>query len=757
MNHNGFRLIALALCSLLWISSSYAEDKPKEQAGEPKDGQYRLSGALLFVNWDGFQISSYPDPTTMTIGELFRKAHAFFQGSEFKGSINIQLPNGETYTVFDSKGNFEYFEFASLQYFSMEYTGPSAKEVTITCEITEDDTSIDDTVCTGSKSYHVRRGSASSFEKKRDVDILELVKLFISSNGYHKLYSPYGATDMGEVIDELYEFSQKFPAVTIPDFIKLVEDIGGIFLVGLTLEEIKEPSRPEDYKRVDDAWRITDPGLGGNELYGQLYLLPQAETFKVCDLLESLGIACPEKLKDLELPVIQGPAFPLFDYSRAQSSRIDFSISSNVKYPISAYYNNRKEHTYVIFSNLWETDGESSLAFDDCLAKGNALGFDLVDWSKGDEHRLSQCCISCDSDDGILLNKEGEVIKDQGSGLVEYHLAGVFDFECDEDPGAEYDPYGSFRISIGKRSINQNFKVWQAGAKDISLNLYSHYRQPFVIRFLESKGFMDDVNNKITLHGLVQEDDNIGDDVIGNYDGQAYQASELSELTTLTFRQDYADVVTIELQLRPVIEDGEQPPVLIDYVLSGSFVFSCDNDGWLQNYYEPYGSFSIDIGGRPANQDQKVWQWDRKDSGSHEIRCGTSYQQSIEINFKEVEDFVESGTTVDNKVILQGKVLEEDGTQAGDDAIGDYDRTSIDAHELAEQKTYTFSPDSENRVIITLQISKKTSSTSKPTLLGRKIYSESEVEFARKLMAAIFPLSNEADKSSATDGRRREL
>lgn len=274
-----------------------------------------------------------------------------------------------------------------------------------------------------------------------------------------------------------------------------------------------------------------------------------------------------------------------------------------------------------------------------------------------------------------------------------------------------------------------------------------------MIRFQESKGFMDDVNNKITLHGLVQEDDNIGDDVIGNYDGQAYQASELSEL----FRQDYADVVTIELQLRPVIEDGEQPPVLIDYVLSGSFEFSCDNDGWLQNYYEPYGPFSTDIGGRPANQDRKVWQWDRKDSGSHEIICGTSYQQSIEVNFKEVQDFMESGTTVDNNVILQGKVLEADGTQAGDDVIGDYDGTSIDAHELAEQKTYTFSPDSEDRVIITLQISKKTSSTSKSTLLGRKIYSESEVEFTRKLMAAIFPLSNEADKSPATDGRRGEL
>ena len=755
MNHNGIRLITLALCSLLWISSSHAEDKPSWQAGEPKDGQYRLSGALLFVNWDSVA-AHILDPeqfiheiTTMPIGELLRKAHKFFQGSEFKGKIDIQLPNDEKYTVFDSKGNIEHLTFASVQYFSFEYTGSSAQEVTITCEVTEDDyPRPEDTVCSGTKSYLVHRLSESSFEKQRnsDVDVLELVKRLASINGYHKLYSPSGATDMGEVIDELYEFSQKYPNVDEVDYLTLVEDICGIFVVGLTLEEIKEPSKPANYKRVNDAWRIADQKLGANELYGQLYLLPQAATFKVCDLMKSLTIACPEKFKDFELPVIKGPAFPLFDYSRAQSSRINFQIDNHVKYPISAFYNNEKEHSYVIFSNLWESDGDGPFDFDDCLAKGNALGFQVVDWSTGDEHRLSHCCFNCDS--GILLNKEGEVIKDQESGLVEYQLTGVFDFVCDDDAGGAYEPYGSFRISIGKRSINQNFKVWQANGDDISLNLYSHYRQPFVIRFLESKGFMDDVNNKITLHGLVKEDDTISsDDVIGDYNGYQASASEFSEWTTLTFKED--DVVTIKLKLRPVIEGGEHP-FLIDYVLSGSFEFSCDDDGWLQDYYEPYGSFSIDIGGRPANQDQKVWQWDSKDSGSHEIKCETSYQQSIRINFKEVADFMESGTTVNNKVILHGRVSEDDTT--GDDVIGDYDGTSIDAHELADSKTYTFSPDSDDRVKITLQISKF--SVFDDILLPRKIYSESEVEFARKLMAA---LTNEADKGPATDGRREEL
>ena len=176
----------------------------------------------------------------------------------------------------------------------------------------------------------------------------------------------------------------------------------------------------------------------------------------------------------------------------------------------------------------------------------------------------------------------------------------------------------------------------------------------------------------------------------------------------------------------------------------------------MQHYYEPYGWLSIDIGGRPANQDKKVWQWDRKDN--HYLKIGLSYRQRIRINFKEVEDFMESGTTVNNKIILHGKVLEADGIPIEDDVIGDYDGTSIDAHELAEPRNYTFSADSQDRVFITFQISKNASSTSKSNLLGRKIYSESEVEFAGKLMAAIFPLTNEADKGPATaDGRRVEL
>lgn len=737
----------VVVCSLIWISSD-AKEKSSERVDLPipghKDGRYRLSGAFLFVNWDSFQISSYPELTTMTVGELFRKAHAFFQGSEFRGSITVKLPNDETYTVFDTKGNFEYFEFASVRYFSVDYTGPSAKNVEIACDLTEQDvTSKDDIVCSGAYSYRVRRESTahlvSTLKNQGSVDMLALVKLFISRLGYHKLYGPYGAKNMSEVIDELLEFTQKYPDISGADCISLIEDILGIFVVGLTLEEIKDPGTPEDYKRVDDAWSISAKGLGGNELYGQLYLLPQAEIFKVCAVMESLGITCPETVKDLEFPLIQGPAFPLFDLSRAESSKIDFSISSDVKYPISAYYNNKKEHSYVIFSNLWETDGESALSFDDCLAKGNALGFDLIDWSASSKQKLSDCCFHANM--GISLTKEGDVIKDQETGLVEYQLTGVFDFICDDDGGTgAYEPYGTFSVSIGNRDVNQKFQVWHCEANDISLNIHTNYRQPFMIRFQESKNFLNNVNSKITLHGRVKEDDDINDDIIGNFDGKSYQASELRESKQLTFEEDSDDKVTITLQLGPVIGD-EEPPSLINYVLTVNFKFSCDDDGWTEQYYEPYGSFSIDIGERPLNQEKLIWQWYRKDSGSHEIRIGKSYEhETVTIDFMEEEGFMFSESAINGKVILHGKVMEADGSQSADDVIGNFDGKSIEAWTLTESKTYTFPHDSEDRVKITLQITKETSASK---LSGRKIYSDTEDEFARRLLAPIFPLIEE--------------
>ncbi|XP_038045167.1 uncharacterized protein LOC119719744 [Patiria miniata] len=609
--------------------------------------------------------------------------------------------------------------------------------------------------------YQVRRPAdkMSSFDKEKglaDDLVLKFVKTFVKKQGYHKLHAPWGAKDMDEVIDYIYAFAKKLPDISIDDGISLVEDVLGVFLVGLTLEEIKDPNEPGDYKKVDDAWSIWEPGLGGNELYGQLYLLPQASILNVCDLVaEITGVQCPDKLQDLELPIIQGPAFPLFDYSRVHNSINDYSISSDEKLPINTYIKNKNDHSYVVFSNLWESDGNTALALDDCISKGNALGFDLIDWKTSTQRDLSKCCYS--GNRAISLVKEGEVTKDSESNLIEYQLTGVFSFQCDSDglQGSNYEPYGYFYISAGSRNINQNYKIWEARANAISLTNGGIYRQPFMVRFQESEHFMDEVNNKITLHGHVKEDDTTGDDVIGNYDGKTYEANTLSELKKLEFRQDSEDIVTIELRLIPVTA-VEEPAVLKDYVLSGNFEFSCDNDGVLQNWYEPYGSFSIDIGNRPENQGKEVWHWVRNE---HEVKCWESVEQSFSFDFKEVEDFMSSGNTK-GKVILHGKVLELD--TGNSDVIGDYDGQTYDAYTLAERKTDKFSPDYQDRVIISLQITDKTSAPAKTQLPKQgpkvvKMNSETERQAVYRIMHAIFPLNRGLRKDRNADKTRQEL
>ena len=118
-----------------------------------------------------------------------------------------------------------------------------------------------------------------------------------------------------------------------------------------------------------------------------------------------------------------------------------------------------------------------------------------------------------------------------------------------------------------------------------------------------------------------------------------------------------------------------------------------------------------------------------------------SYEhETVTIDFMEEEGFMFSESAINGKVILHGKVMEADGSQSADDVIGNFDGKSIEAWTLTESKTYTFSHDSEDRVKITLQITKETSASK---LSGRKIYSDTEAEFARRLLAPIFPVIEE--------------
>ena len=92
--------------------------------------------------------------------------------------------------------------------------------------------------------------------------------------------------------------------------------------------------------------------------YGQLYILPQAEVKSLSDLILT---ELPELAQDIELPLIQGPAFPLFDMTRAQRAVTDYQVDQGEHSLFNIYYKNDEVHSYVVFANMWEVDGDTAL------------------------------------------------------------------------------------------------------------------------------------------------------------------------------------------------------------------------------------------------------------------------------------------------------------------------------------------------------------------------------------------------------------
>jgi len=119
-------------------------------------------------------------------------------------------------------------------------------------------------------------------------------------------------------------------------FISAIGEISGVFLMNLNIEAIKETS--ENHKRVKDSYSVVDVGNDEHdEVFGQLYLLPEASILNIVDTMERFGISLPTGLKsamyDFELPLVSGPAFPLFDLSRHKQSDIEFQMVHSVYYP----------------------------------------------------------------------------------------------------------------------------------------------------------------------------------------------------------------------------------------------------------------------------------------------------------------------------------------------------------------------------------------------------------------------------------------
>ena len=464
----------------------------------------RLSGALLFAVYDGIRVNlDFPEFFKMGVGEIIRKADGLLQRSEIKGFIKIHYFEGESrhdvYTIFE-RTDYEYIAFAEPFYFNVEFKinkTASNRKIEIECNLEEDEQGA---VCEGIKEYHPSAFKSefnlglNATESTADTDInAESIAKSLNALGYYKLLKPTPATNLEETLEcvlALKDIYENFDTIIFMAYlVKCLRKVSGVFLVSLNLEAVnKDITRKGNYKKVDDYWYLSDSTLGRLEdPYGQLYVLPQAFLWSI------EGI-------DFQLPIIQGPAFPLFDLTRSQRESNDYQEESEKSHNIEIYYKNEYPHSFLAFVNMWEVDGNTALDVDDCFAKGNALGFDNVTLSSAWEVQLSACDYLYDGI-GLSMGKHYDPVVDDGSSQ---ELSGTFEFKyTSDDAGESYEPYGYFNV----RADEITRTVWK-----------DHTEIPLGDSFSKQFGLHFPTMKSLTIDGYVKEEDDFsGDDEIGTF------------------------------------------------------------------------------------------------------------------------------------------------------------------------------------------------------------------------------------------------
>ena len=164
-------------------------------------------------------------------------------------------------------------------------------------------------------------------------------------------------------------------------------DITGAFLINLNTQKISEDSKEQPY-RIEGNWKVSRSDIVGNEDvegFGQLYVLPESIILGVADVAESLGHPVPDSslLSDLELPFIRGPTYPLYQLRRWVERENGYKFDYHNPHIFTLNIGSDTPNQYVVFANMWDSDGDGFLEQDDCLGKGNALGLETVDVSSG--------------------------------------------------------------------------------------------------------------------------------------------------------------------------------------------------------------------------------------------------------------------------------------------------------------------------------------------------------------------------------------
>ena len=638
----------------------------------------RLSGALLFAVYDGIRVDVdfLKFFTEMGVGEIIRKADGLFQRSEIKGFIKVHYFEGRSrhdiHTIFE-RTDYDYIAFAEPFYFNVEFNinkTESSRRIEIECNLQEDEQG---TICEGIKEYYRSVLQDSEFnldlnatESDTDTDINpESVAKSLNALGYYKLLKPTPATNLAETIEcvlALKDMYENFGLITLFFLKREMTKISGVFLVSLNLETVVEDTTREGYyRKVKDYWYLFDGTIGRLEdPYGQLYILPQAS------LLSIEGI-------NFQLPKIQGPAFPLFDLTRAQRESNDYQEQAETNHEIEIYYKNEYPHSFIVFINMWEVDGNTELDVDDCFAKGNALGFDHVMLSN--LVTLSACDYLSD-DIGLSMGQYYDPVVDDASMQ---ELSGTFEFKyTSDDPGDSYEPYGYFNVTADgtTRTVWNNYTQIKLGDS-----------------FSKQFGLYFPTMNSLIIDGYVMEaDSSTPDDGIGRFSNVPIDLDEISSPKMYEFDGDdgYVHIILYHPQHKPV--------VLVEYELSGTFQFMGKDGNGME--IEPFGEFSIEIKKRTINAHFGVWKAgiDGLDS-TVSIDNDKFYKQPFLIRFRDIAGF---HTWDSENIVLHGGITDLD--DISNDNTANYEGHSIAPTDLYNtEKGFEFVGE-DGKAIITMEL-----------------------------------------------------
>ena len=518
--------------------------KISSQVNNQEVSTYRVNTGLLFANFDGLRwspldITEIRDFFNKPISEIMRKADRMGQQSELKGYMKVILPSqtlgSKEVFLFDTQGkeqSVNFLEPALRSFtFSLPKNEPIPKTIKIECNIREiDGDTPDDAICDGTKEYQLYEIISKKYLKSArvnsgspDDDAINYVADFLNIMGYEKIQSTSEFKNIKEVMHHLYDNRTIFDHFGIDDLKPLndlIKGVSGIYLINANIENITNKSSGEILKYEKHYWSHEQDGFrknnnvkgdvisNGSELYGQVYAMPEAIVVNLTELIPAGQMMIPETLvkilKQIDIPFIKGPAYPIFDMDYLSSSNADLALSNKTARLFDFELPGDNKNV-VYFSNLWDRDGNSALDVDDCIARGNGFGFDQMPRiAIGQSVKLSRCDWHTDGNSVSILNLNLIPTEVDTRGKEIYEIEGTLQFTHNDGAGTHFEPYGAVTLN----TMGNTHSIFNETADKMSVANGKYYSLPFKMTVAANQ------IPPLQIIGAIAESDSGSDDTI---------------------------------------------------------------------------------------------------------------------------------------------------------------------------------------------------------------------------------------------------